>query len=88
MLNVFLLAYTSELNFKILFCLTEKYAEKEEDQKAHLLEFVRTINRNIQPFHMEIKKGVSEEEGKSFYCLVSIGILIQKIYTKLKFFNL
>ncbi|XP_076086276.1 non-structural maintenance of chromosomes element 1 homolog isoform X1 [Mytilus galloprovincialis] len=48
----------------------EKYAEKEEDQKAHLLEFVRTINRNIQPFHMEIKKGVSEEEGKSFYCLV------------------
>ncbi|XP_076086288.1 non-structural maintenance of chromosomes element 1 homolog isoform X2 [Mytilus galloprovincialis] len=48
----------------------EKYAEKEEDQKAHLLEFVRTINRNIQPFHMEIKKGVSEEEGKSFYCLI------------------
>ena len=48
----------------------DHYAEKEEDQKQHLLEFVRTINRNIQPFHMEIKKGVSEEEGKSFYCLV------------------
>lgn len=48
----------------------DQFAEKEEDQKQHLLEFVRTINRNIQPFHMEIKKGVSEDEGKSFYCLV------------------
>lgn len=48
----------------------DQYSDREDDQKVQLLEFVRTINRNIQPFHMEIKKGVSEEDGKSFYCLV------------------
>lgn len=43
---------------------------KEDDRKQQLPEFVRTINQNIRIFHMEIKKGVSEDEGVSYYCLV------------------
>lgn len=46
---------------------------KEDDRKQQLPEFVRTINQNIRIFHMEIKKGVSEDEGVSYYCLVSNG---------------
>ncbi|XP_060085662.1 non-structural maintenance of chromosomes element 1 homolog [Ylistrum balloti] len=48
----------------------EPTAAKEEDRKLQLLDFVRTINMKIRPFHMEIKKGVSEDEGVSYYCLV------------------
>lgn len=65
---------------------TDQYSDREDDQKVQLLEFVRTINRNIQPFHMEIKKGVSEEDGKSFYCLVGIkgqNMLLRKVCAKL-----
>ncbi|XP_069128776.1 non-structural maintenance of chromosomes element 1 homolog [Argopecten irradians] len=48
----------------------EPTADREEDRKLQLLDFVRTINMKIRPFHMEIKKGVSEGEGASYYCLV------------------
>ncbi|KAJ8306547.1 hypothetical protein KUTeg_017092 [Tegillarca granosa] len=48
----------------------EYYPDSENERKNHLLELVQTINRFIHPFHMEIKKGVGEEDGVSYYCLV------------------
>ena len=40
-----------------------------------LVEFVQTINMNILPFHMEIKKGINESSGASAYALVSYELL-------------
>ena len=41
------------------------------EEASDLVEFVNTINDNIKPIHLEIKKAVSEESGKQSYCLVS-----------------
>ncbi|KAL3869497.1 hypothetical protein ACJMK2_042171 [Sinanodonta woodiana] len=48
-------------------------ADNEEERRHQLTEFVITINNNIKPFHMEIKKGVSEEDGSNYYGLVNIS---------------
>lgn len=57
--------------FKIC-CLKYKipHPENEREAQAPLLEFVRTINNHIEPFHMQIRKGVSEDDGSSSYGLV------------------
>lgn len=39
-------------------------------RKKLLLEFVLAINENLLSFHMQIKKGVSEEDGSNYYGLV------------------
>ncbi|KAK3091227.1 hypothetical protein FSP39_018110 [Pinctada imbricata] len=49
----------------------ENLPESEEERLRLLPAFVRTINDNVKPFHMEIKKGISEEDGISYYCLVN-----------------
>lgn len=43
----------------------------QEDERTRLQHFVMLINNNIRPFEMEIKKGVSEVDGASFYGLVN-----------------
>lgn len=68
-------------------------ANSQEDERKRLQEFVMLINNNIRQFEMEIKKGVSETDGSSFYGMVnttetSITLLASR-YTKdeLEFFK-
>ncbi|ESO87581.1 hypothetical protein LOTGIDRAFT_127737 [Lottia gigantea] len=49
----------------------EVYSSVEEESRRNFTEFVITVNNSIKPFHMEIKKGFSEEDGTNYYCLVS-----------------
>ncbi|KAL5017578.1 hypothetical protein ScPMuIL_007167 [Solemya velum] len=51
----------------------DAYLADEEERRKLLLEFVLTINNNLRQFHMEIKKGVSEEDGSNFYGLVNMS---------------
>ncbi|XP_041358755.1 non-structural maintenance of chromosomes element 1 homolog [Gigantopelta aegis] len=51
----------------------EHYSDNEEERRRVLAEFVRTINSNLHPLHMEIKKGVNEDDGSNYYGLVSIS---------------
>lgn len=37
-----------------------------------LAEFTLHINSNIKPYHMEIKKGIDENDGTNFYCLINL----------------
>ncbi|XP_050400332.1 non-structural maintenance of chromosomes element 1 homolog [Patella vulgata] len=49
----------------------EEYITQEDERRLQLAEFVIVINNSIKPFHMEIKKGLSEDNGTNCYCLVS-----------------
>ncbi|KAK7100948.1 non-structural maintenance of chromosomes element 1 homolog [Littorina saxatilis] len=49
----------------------EPYSNEEKERTRQMVEFIRTINNCIQPFHLEVKKGVCEEDGTHFYCLVN-----------------
>ncbi|XP_061167878.1 non-structural maintenance of chromosomes element 1 homolog [Saccostrea echinata] len=46
------------------------YPENEKEAQGPLLEFVRTVNHHIGPLHMQIRKGISEDDGTSSYGLV------------------
>ncbi|NXM74332.1 NSE1 protein, partial [Serilophus lunatus] len=50
-------------------CETEKvpYAQGELD------DFISTINRHLQPLFMQVRKGVSEEDGGAHYALVNLA---------------
>lgn len=39
-------------------------------------EFVNIINTQLQPMFMQIRKGMSEEDGQQYYALVSGGLLL------------
>nr|KAG5709536.1 hypothetical protein BaRGS_001586 [Batillaria attramentaria] len=45
--------------------------ESEEERKRQLVKFIRTISDHVSPFHLDIRKGVSEDDGTNFYCLVN-----------------
>ncbi|XP_022317976.2 non-structural maintenance of chromosomes element 1 homolog [Crassostrea virginica] len=46
------------------------YPDSEREAMAPLLEFVTFINNHIEPLHMQIRKGISEDDGTSSYVLV------------------
>ncbi|XP_064622689.1 non-structural maintenance of chromosomes element 1 homolog [Lineus longissimus] len=43
----------------------------EEYNLKNLAEFVNVINTNIKHFHLEIRKGISEDNGTNYYGLVN-----------------
>lgn len=45
--------------------------EFDEANFEELKNFINTINQNIKPFNLEIKKGFEEHDGTSFYSLVN-----------------
>ena len=64
--------------FFVLFCFlitAEPYSNDERERNQKMVEFIRNINTNIQPFHLEVKKGICEEDGTNFYCLVILAFL-------------
>ncbi|XP_065541075.1 non-structural maintenance of chromosomes element 1 homolog isoform X2 [Lathamus discolor] len=40
-----------------------------------LADFISTINRHLQPFFMQIRKGLSEDDGRAHYALMDLIIL-------------
>ncbi|XP_076441281.1 non-structural maintenance of chromosomes element 1 homolog isoform X3 [Babylonia areolata] len=36
-----------------------------------MVTFIRTINTEILPFHLEVKKGICEQDSTNYYCLVN-----------------
>lgn len=53
----------------------ERYSQPltsdEAGRMQQLANFVITINRNIRPFHLTIRKGFDEDDSTCFYCLVN-----------------
>ncbi|XP_048764032.2 non-structural maintenance of chromosomes element 1 homolog [Ostrea edulis] len=47
-----------------------RYTENEKENQEALKEFVRTVNHHTEPLHMQIRKGVCEDDGTSSYGLV------------------
>ncbi|CAG5127571.1 unnamed protein product [Candidula unifasciata] len=41
------------------------------ESKSDMANFVLSVNASLAPFHLEIKKGIQEDDGASFYCLVN-----------------
>lgn len=49
----------------------EPYNSDERERNQHMVELIRTINASILPFHLEVKKGICEDDGTNYYCLVN-----------------
>ena len=54
-----------------IFVVVVPYPDSEREAMAPLLEFVTFINNHIEPLHMQIRKGISEDDGTSSYVLVT-----------------
>ncbi|XP_064605105.1 non-structural maintenance of chromosomes element 1 homolog [Liolophura sinensis] len=50
----------------------EPVPESADERKRRLAELVITINTAIKQFSLEIRKGVSEDNGANYYCLINI----------------
>lgn len=48
----------------------EMAGEDAEEHKIH--SFMTLINKQIQPFHLEVRKGIDEDDGSDVYALISI----------------
>lgn len=80
--------------YKILKCLFVKYSHHlififlecgvQIDSTDEMLKFVHTANEAIAPFNLEIKKGIQEDDGANFYCLVCRPNFY-KIFTRYSF---
>ena len=55
----------------LLWIVAEPYSDEERERNLQMVQFIRNINDHIQPFHLEVKKGICEDNGANFYCLVS-----------------
>ena len=55
----------------------------DDSSLSKLAQFVSVINANIKPFHLEIKKAISEENGSHWYGLVSnAGLGVNTLRTR------
>lgn len=43
------------------------------DDLANFDKFIRTANKSLQPLFLEVRKGVSEDDGKQYYGLVNVS---------------
>ncbi|KAL8573976.1 hypothetical protein ACOMHN_029423 [Nucella lapillus] len=50
---------------------SEPYSTEEKERNEQMVVFIRTINTSIMPFHLEVKKGICEEDSTNYYCLVN-----------------
>lgn len=60
-----------ELFKKSLEQCNEHVPDNEQEKKRQLVQFIHVISDHIAPFHLDVKKGVSEEDGSNFYCLIN-----------------
>lgn len=44
-------------------------------------DFINTLNGQLQPLSLEIRKGVSEENGRTYYALVRQGWLSPGVFS-------
>lgn len=68
----------------ITFYFIVSVCDVHTDSNEEIARYVNGVNAAIAPFNLEIKKGVQEEDGASFYCLVSIlhDVIIRNFYYK------
>ncbi|XP_076441280.1 non-structural maintenance of chromosomes element 1 homolog isoform X2 [Babylonia areolata] len=50
---------------------SEPYSSVEQERNQQMVTFIRTINTEILPFHLEVKKGICEQDSTNYYCLVN-----------------